>query len=131
MITNEVPVTILQAYFSLPRHACKGMDYCVRFIYSSWLPAISQRNKKTSKIIMFEHNYSFYHHCYSLAVRWYSKNSNLSIPKWGHKQSLGGARSPCPSPHRSDGTVYHQYCHGIRVQGFTVASSGHDVVIVG
>ena len=25
MITNEVPVTILQAYFFLPRHICEGM----------------------------------------------------------------------------------------------------------
>ena len=29
------------------------------------------------------------------------------------------------------GVIYHQYCHEIRVRGFTVASSGLEVVIVG
>ena len=27
--------------------------------------------------------------------------------------------------------IYYQYYHGIRVRGFTEASSGHDVVMVG
>ena len=36
-----------------------------------------------------------------------------------------------PWPPRYDGTVNHQYCHGIRVLGFSVASIGHDVVTVG
>ena len=32
-------------------------------MYSSWLLAISQRIEKTSKGIIFERNYSFFHHC--------------------------------------------------------------------
>ena len=36
MITNEVPVTILQVYFSLPRHMyVNKMEYYVGFMYSS------------------------------------------------------------------------------------------------
>ena len=33
MITNEVPVTILQAYFSLPRHIRKVINGLLRQIY--------------------------------------------------------------------------------------------------
>ena len=55
LITNEKPVTILQAFMSLPRHIRKDVlirsnfasDFCT--LYSSWLPAISQRIEKMSK----------------------------------------------------------------------------------
>ena len=44
MITNKIPVTILQAYFSLPRHIRKGMlikriitlDLCTQLVASNF-----------------------------------------------------------------------------------------------
>ena len=87
MITNEVSVTILQAYFSLPRHIRKGM--LMRWIITSDLckavgcQQFRKESRKLQRRIMFERNYSFYHHCSCIAVTWCSKNSNLSKPKWG------------------------------------------------
>ena len=115
MITNQVSVTIPQAYFSLPRHIRKGMlikwlitsDSCTAVL--SWLPAISQRIKKLQKRIMFERNYSFYHHCCCPPVTWCSKNINLSKLKWGAQAVVRrwGHGSPMASP-CSDGTGWQQ-----------------------
>ena len=72
MITNEVPATILQAYFSLPRHIRKGM--LIRWIITSDVciaVGCQQFRKESRKLqmrIMFERNYSFNHHCSGLAV---------------------------------------------------------------
>ena len=51
IITNEVPVAILQAFMSLPSHIRKGVSIRrnTALMYSSWLPVISQRIEKTSK----------------------------------------------------------------------------------
>ena len=61
--------------------ACKKTDHCVTFIYSSWLPAISLRLKKTSN-----KNYvwtSFFPSLSCLVVTSYYKNSILSKLKQG------------------------------------------------
>ena len=103
MITNEVPVMILQAYFSLPRHIRNGM--LIRMIITSDLctavgcQQFCKESRKLQRKIMFERNYSFYHHCCCLAVTWCSINSNLS------KTKMGGGHGP-PGPPRSDGTEY-------------------------
>ena len=63
MITNEVPVTILQAYFSLPRHIRK--DILIRRIITSDLRTavgclqFRNESRKLRRRIMFERNYSF------------------------------------------------------------------------
>ena len=66
IITNELPLTILQAYVSLPRHIRKGM--LLKWILRQMTTEVgSQRFRKASKKrqgrIMFERIYSFFHHC--------------------------------------------------------------------
>ena len=67
MITDEIPVTILQAYMSLPRHIHKGV--LIRRNIASDLHAAAVANnfaKKLRKRLrrkMFERNYSFFYHC--------------------------------------------------------------------
>ena len=72
MITDEVPVTILQAYFSLPRHIRKGRlidrllhQFSVKRLVAS---NFAKESRKLKRKIMFEHNYSFYHHRSCIAV---------------------------------------------------------------
>ena len=72
MITNEVPVNILQAYFSLQRHIRKGI--LIRWIITSdFCTAVGcqqfhKESRKLQRRIVFERNYFFYHHCCCLAV---------------------------------------------------------------
>ena len=68
IITNEVPVTILQAYIFLSRHIRKGV-LIRRNIVSDLCDAavgyqqFHKESRKRQKRIMFERNYSFFHHC--------------------------------------------------------------------
>ena len=107
MITIEVPETILQAYFSLPRRIRKGM--LIRWIITSDLctardcQQFRKESRKPRSRIMFERNYSFYHHCCCLAVTGCSKNSSLSKAKWGAQAIVGGDSAPLAP--RSDGTA--------------------------
>ena len=67
IITNEVPVRILQAYISLSRHIRKGVlirrtiasDLCDTVVGSQ---QFRKESKKRPKRIMFESIYSFFHH---------------------------------------------------------------------
>ena len=67
IITNKVPVTILQAFTALPRHIRKGS--LIRPIIASHLctavgcQQFRKESRKCQRKIMFEHNYSFFHHC--------------------------------------------------------------------
>ena len=61
MITNEVPITILQAYLSLPRHIRKGImlmiitsDLCT----AAGCQQFRKESRKLQRRIMFERNYS-------------------------------------------------------------------------
>ena len=64
---QRLPVTILQAYISLPQHIRKGM--LIRWILASDLctaVGCQQFRKESTKChrrIMFERNYSFFHYC--------------------------------------------------------------------
>ena len=54
MITNEVPVRndsvgLLLSSVTHPKRYVNKKDYFVRFMYSSWLPAILERIKKNLK----------------------------------------------------------------------------------
>ena len=92
MVTNEIPVAILQAYFTLLRHMRKGMiiiDELLRQVFvRSWLPAISQRIKKTS-----QENYvwtsPFTISDVVLQLRDVPKTVIGVNQNGGHKQSLG------------------------------------------
>ena len=70
LITNEVPVTILQAYMPLPRHIRK--DVLLRPIYvrctAVGCQLFRKESRKRQRRIMFERNYSFFHH-YLLSCR--------------------------------------------------------------
>ena len=60
-------------------------------MYSSWLPAISQRIENTSKknyVLIVVVSFSITVCC--LVVAWCYKCSVSSKPKWGHKRPLGG-----------------------------------------
>ena len=68
IITNEIPVTILQAYISLSRHIRIGAlirrniasDLCDTAIGCQ---QFRKQPRKRPKRIMFGRNYSFFHHC--------------------------------------------------------------------
>ena len=67
ILTNELPVTILQAYISLSRHTRKGM--LIRRNIASNLCDIAvgwqqfrKESRKRRRRIMFERNFSFFHH---------------------------------------------------------------------
>ena len=101
IITNEVPVTILQAYISLPRHIQKGL--LIRQIIASYLCpavellAISRRIEKTSN-----ENYAwmllFHFPLLSivLSCTWCFQNIFWVNRNGDHKQSLGGHGFPWP-----------------------------------
>ena len=63
MITDEVPVTLLQAYLSLPQHTRKGM--LIRWINTSDLctavgcQQFCKESRKLQRRTMLELNYSF------------------------------------------------------------------------
>ena len=68
IITNEVPVAILQAYVSLSRHIRK--DVLIRQNIASDLcdtavgcQQFRKESRKRPKRIMFGRNYSFFHYC--------------------------------------------------------------------
>ena len=67
IITNEVRVTILQAYISLQRHI--GQCMLKRRIIASDLctaggcQQFRKESRKRQRKIMFERNSSFFHHC--------------------------------------------------------------------
>ena len=72
MITTEVPVTILLAYFSLSRHIRKSV-LIRRIITSDLCTAVGwqqfrKESRKLQRRTMVERNHFFYHHCYCLAV---------------------------------------------------------------
>ena len=62
MITNKVPETILEAYFSLPRHIRKGMltrwiimsDFCS----AGGCEQFRKESRKLQRRVTFERNYS-------------------------------------------------------------------------
>ena len=68
LITNEVSITILQAYISLSRHIRKGVlirrnmasDLCDTAVGCQ---QFRKELRKRPKRIMFERNYSFSNHC--------------------------------------------------------------------
>ena len=67
IITNEEPVTILQAYISLSQHIRKGM-LIKRNIASDLRTTVDRQqcrkeSKKRQRRIMFKRNYSFFQHC--------------------------------------------------------------------
>ena len=67
MIAIDVPVTILQAYFSLSRHIRRGVlirqntasDICDTGVGCQ---QFRKESIKRQKRVMFERNYSFFHH---------------------------------------------------------------------
>ena len=68
IITNEVPVTILQAYISLSRHIRKSV--LIRRNIASDLhdtavgcQQLRKESRKRPKRTKFERNYSFFQHC--------------------------------------------------------------------
>ena len=66
-ITNEVQVTFLPAYISLPRHIRKG-KLERRIVAADLRTAVGcqqfrKASRKRQRRIMFECNYSFYHYC--------------------------------------------------------------------
>ena len=82
IITNEVPVTILQTYMPLSRYIRKGVliernigsDLCTTLGCQQFC----KESRKRLRRIMFERNYSFFHHyLYSLVVALCSKNTKM------------------------------------------------------
>ena len=63
VITNEVPVTILQAYMSLPRHILKGVlintDIASELCTAVGGQQFRKISRKCQRRIMLERNYSF------------------------------------------------------------------------
>ena len=106
IVANEVPVTTLRAYIFLSRRIRKGV--LIRRNITSYLcnttvgcQQFRKDPRKRPRRIMFERNYSFFHHCV-LSKKMF-QNSSLSKPKWGGGGGGGGVRPP-----RSDGT-YRNY----------------------
>ena len=102
IITNEVPVTILQVYILIRRHIRKGV--LIRLIIASHLCTADggqQFRKEWRKLqtrIMFERYYSFFQYCLLFYRYVMFQKRILCKPKWGggHKQSLWGAQPPGP-----------------------------------
>ena len=66
MITNEVPLTKLQAHISLPRHIRKGVT--IKRVIASDLGTaagcqqLCKKDRECQRTIMFKRNYSFLRH---------------------------------------------------------------------
>ena len=102
IITNEVAVTILQAYIPISRHIHKGV--LIRRIIASHLCTTVGRqqfcdeSRKLQKRIIFERYYFFFHY-YLLSCRYVMlQRSILSKPKWGAQAFIMGARPPLAPP---------------------------------
>ena len=95
MITNEVPVTILQAYFSLPRHIRKGV--LIRWIITSDLctaigcQQFRTESRKLQRTIMFESivTHTLWKHCIPPILPWH-QSSRLYCDQRGHDVVMVG-----------------------------------------
>ena len=91
IITNEIPVTLLQAYIPIPRHFRKSV--LIRRIIGSRLckavvgQQFSKRSRKLQTRIMFENYYFFFHYCLLSCRYAMLQKSILNKPKWGGTSS--------------------------------------------
>ena len=108
IITNEIPVTILLAYMSLPQHIRKGV-LIKRNIASDLCTAVGSQqfckeSSKRQRRIMFKRNY-FVFHLLSvvLSLRNIPKTIFCVNQNGGAQVAVGGGTRP----HRSDSTERH------------------------
>ena len=86
------------------RNDSAGLLMLIRWIITSDLctardcQQFRKESGKPQSRIMFQRNYSFYHHCCCLAVTGCSKNSNLSKAKWGGTSNRWRGLRPLPGP---------------------------------
>ena len=101
IITNEVPVTILQACMSLLRHIRKWV-LLRQNIASHLFSAVGCQQfrkdlRKHQRRIVFESNYFFVHHCLLSYCCIMFQKQYFEKPKMGHKQPLRGHGTPGPA----------------------------------
>ena len=112
IITNVVPVTILQAYISLPRHIGKGV--LIRRINASDLCGTAvgcqqfrKESRKRPRRIMFKRNYSLFPSLFVVFSLSDVPKTVFCINLKGRAQeAFRGAWPPSPLPPRSNGTDF-------------------------
>ena len=108
IITNKIPVMLVQSYIPILRHIRKVV--LIRRIIGSHLcktvggQQFCKQSRKLQTRMMFENYYSFFHHCRSSSRYVMLQKSISSKPRWGAQAVVRGVWRPWP--HRSEGTGY-------------------------